>query len=603
MGIVYLAFDSFLKRQVAIKCMRPPGAEEWLASEQLVQRLVREAQAAGSLQHPNIVAIYDIVPNGDSPAIVMEYLDGRALSQFIEPGHPWPLQHAVSVLKQCASALDHAHSRNVVHRDVKPSNIMVDGAGVIRITDFGIAKQLSSNTDLTQGAALGTLEYMSPEQLNGGVVDGRSDQYSLAVMAYQLLTGCKVFDAQTIGAWCAMVLGRAPQPPSTRFQELPPAVDPVFRRALAKSPAERYPSCDEFASDLERVLLQGNVQSVTHVPAPRADAKPKLVAAPSATAVMSNVPVTAVPAPPEEISHRMQQQPRRPVRIAAFCVAGCIVLAAGGITVMHLIERKPKLETSATSNLEEPKKKPSDPGTEWPAPVVADFSASRYTVKSGESLELRWDVREATNVSIDGVGSDLPIQGKRTIRPDASTTYLLRALGRGGTVERPLAIRLLRGPVIQSFIASRPAIQSGQATLLQWNISGATAVFLEGTGQLAPGQTDRPVCPTTSKTYVLKATGPGGTAEKSVDVSVTIQPGQTVQLREFRADPSTIGRGQFSVLRWKVENASSIWIEPDIGLVEACGVLKVQPQSTTRYRLTYQNDRGTMTKPATVTVE
>jgi serine/threonine protein kinase len=111
------------------------------------------------------------------------------------------LQDALSVLKQCASALDHAHSRNVVHRDIKPSNIMVDAAGVIRITDFGIAKQLSSSTDLTQGAVLGTLEYMSPEQLNGGVVDGRSDQYSLAVMAYQVLTGCKVFDAQTFGAW------------------------------------------------------------------------------------------------------------------------------------------------------------------------------------------------------------------------------------------------------------------------------------------------------------------------------------------------------------------------------------------------------------------
>jgi serine/threonine protein kinase len=218
MGIVYLAFDGFLKRQVAIKCLRPPRADELLTWEQMVQRLVREAQAAGSLQHPNIVAIYDIVPNGNSPAIVMEYLHGRALSQLIEPGRQMNPDHTMLVLKQCASALDHAHSRNIVHRDVKPSNIMVDEAGFVRVTDFGIAKQLSSNADLTQGAAIGTLEYMSPEQLNGNVIDGSTDQYSLAVMAYQLLTGYKIFDAETIGAWCTMVLGQEPLPASERFR-------------------------------------------------------------------------------------------------------------------------------------------------------------------------------------------------------------------------------------------------------------------------------------------------------------------------------------------------------------------------------------------------
>ena len=601
MGIVYLAFDSVLKRQVAIKCIRPPRAEQWLSSEQSSQRLLREAQAAGSLQHPNIVAVYDIVPNGDYPAIVMEYLDGRALSHFIEPGQPWPSQHAISVLKQCASALDHAHSRNVVHRDIKPSNIMVDAAGVIRITDFGIAKQLSATTDLTQGAALGTLEYMSPEQLNGTVVDGRSDQYSLAVMAYQLLTGCKIFDAQTIGAWCAMVLGQAPLAPSKRFQGLPPEVDRVFSRALAKGPAERYSSCGEFASDLERVLTLRNVRNAHEVPTPTASAEPKPIAAPSATSVMSGIPLTALPA--EHIRNTAEAWPHRSIKFVALAVTGCIALAAGSFLITHLMERKPRTEQAATSHPDNTKKEMPNRGTEWSPPAVVDFSASRYTVKSGESVELRWDVREAITISIDGVGNDLPIRGTQSIRPDASRTYLLKASGPGGAVEHPLTINVLREPMIHSFTASCPAIHSGEATLLQWNVSGATAVFLEGTGQLSRGQTDRPVCPTASKTYVLKATGPGGTAEKSAVVSVSIQAGQTVQLKEFRADPATIDRGQFSVLRWKVENASSVWIEPDIGQVEACGVRKVQPQSTTRYLLKYQNDRGTMSKPTVVTVE
>jgi hypothetical protein len=245
------------------------------------------------------------------------------------------------------------------------------------------------------------------------------------------------------------------------------------------------------------------------------------------------------------------------MRIAAVCLA-CIVLAASGVAVKYLIGRKAKPPVtpdslggeSGNNSFKDPPKGTSDSGNGSTEPEVVDSSAPRTPVK--------------------------PV-----IHPP-----------------------VIHAPAIHSFIASQPQITSGQPTLLQWNVSGATVVSIEGIGQLVAGQTSRPVCPTAPKTYILTATGPGGTVHKSVDVSVTIPPGQNVKLDQFDADPKTIGRGQVSVLRWNVENASSVWIEPDIGQVEACGVLKVQPLTTTQYRLAYQNDRGTMrSKPVVITVE
>jgi serine/threonine-protein kinase len=214
MGVVHLAFDTLLNRDVAIKSVWLPAGQDLQAWHEVVKRLIREAQAAGSLRHPNIVAIYDVVPDGDSPSIIMEFVEGQTLSAFSTLGAPAEPRFVIRVLKQCAEALDYAHSRGIVHRDIKPANIMVDDAGSVRITDFGIAKVLDATTDLTRGLAIGTLEYMSPEQLEAKPVNSSSDQYALAVVAYRLLTGSKIFEAQTLASWCAMVLARDPLPAS-----------------------------------------------------------------------------------------------------------------------------------------------------------------------------------------------------------------------------------------------------------------------------------------------------------------------------------------------------------------------------------------------------
>ena len=255
MGVVYQAADTLLRREVAMKTLpRPQGqaAKEW---HEAVQRLIREGRAAASLQHPNIVAIYDILPDDDTPSIIMQFVRGKTLAEFNPMGEPLEPSFVMRVLKECAGALDHAHSRGVIHRDIKPANIMLDDAsGCALVMDFGIAKLLDSKSELTGGKVIGTFEYMSPEHMNGELIDGRTDQYSLGVVAYQLLTGCRVFDADTLGTLCYMILMSDPPLASERNPDLGGPVDEVLMRALAKKAGRRYPSCMEFVHALETAL-------------------------------------------------------------------------------------------------------------------------------------------------------------------------------------------------------------------------------------------------------------------------------------------------------------------------------------------------------------
>ena len=561
MGVVYLAFDALLRRNVAIKSVLRPQGEDQQVWHEAVQRLIREAQAAGSLHHPNIVGIYDILLDGDSPSIVMEFITGKTLVEIASPGSQMVPRLLIEVLKQCASALDHGHSRGIVHRDIKPTNVMLDGEGSVRITDFGIAKQLSSTTDLTHGFALGTLEYMSPEQLDGRSIDGGSDQYSLAVMTYKLLTGCKVFEAQTIGAWCAMILNHAPPPASTRMSGLTAEVDPVFARAMAKTSTARYPSCAEFVSELGRALLGEHQRE-------------------SGTPVANSSPHAPLPAESAALA-------------TVIAAGGGVWFGARKLEQAHHVPEAKTDEKFATRTFVPPKPSTSN------LPAIDEFSASQVSLRPGESTVLRWSVRDATAVSISGLGDSLPLQGSRTITPASSKSYVLEAMGPGERVMRTVSVMVMappptNTPVIEAFTPSRSSIQSGESTVLQWNVAGATKISISGVGPVLPGQTTRLVCPTESKSYFLTASGRGGSVSRSVNIEVRIPPGENVKLNQFRADPVSINSGETVVLRWQVENASKVWIDPVIGEVEACGVLKVQPQATTSYQLSYQNDRGTL---------
>jgi serine/threonine protein kinase len=251
MGVVYRARDPRIDRSVAIKTVTLSGLEPD-AEQEYRERFVVEARAAGRLSHPRIVTIFDVAEDPDTltPYIVMEYVSGRSLEEVLctENG-TLPLDTALQVTQELAEALDYAHAQGIVHRDVKPSNIIVAEDGHPKIADFGIAKL--NVPDLPQtGRTLGTPAYMSPEQLRGDPVDGRSDLFSLGVILYQLLTRHRPFQGNSTRTISFKVLNRDPVPATALNAELCPELGHVIARAIAKDPSQRYQTGMEMALDL-----------------------------------------------------------------------------------------------------------------------------------------------------------------------------------------------------------------------------------------------------------------------------------------------------------------------------------------------------------------
>ncbi len=255
MGTVFRARDPRINRVVAIKTIAFPSTDADLMREYR-QRFYREAQAAGRLSHPGIVTIFDADEEraSSTPFIVMEFVDGKPLDQFIagEPEGRLDWHAAIGLLHQIAAALDYAHAHGIVHRDIKPANLLITSEGQVKIADFGIAK-LSKVEATLPGYLMGTPAYMSPEQLNGQPVDGRSDLFSLGVIAYWLLTGHKPFTGQSITEVSIQVATKEPRAASQAAPGLSADFDQVLARALAKDPAQRYQSGKDFAADLQDV--------------------------------------------------------------------------------------------------------------------------------------------------------------------------------------------------------------------------------------------------------------------------------------------------------------------------------------------------------------
>ncbi len=252
MAQVYLARDRSLDRPVAVKELVP----EFATDPSFVERFRREAQAAANLSHPNIVGVYDWGTQDGTYFIVMEYVDGPSLSQVIRRDGPLHPRRAAEVAGEVAAALGSAHSRGVVHRDIKPGNVLLTSSGQAKVTDFGIARALSSaDEDLTQaGSVMGTATYFSPEQAQGLPVDPRTDLYSLGVVLYEMVTGRPPFTGETPLAIAYKHVQDQPAPPSTVIPDLPVALEAVIMKLLAKRPGDRYASAEELRRDLGRFL-------------------------------------------------------------------------------------------------------------------------------------------------------------------------------------------------------------------------------------------------------------------------------------------------------------------------------------------------------------
>ena len=256
MGRVYRARDPIVSRDVAIKTVKPEYLRNDTAAE-FVERFRREAQAAGALNHPAIVAVFDV---GDDH-IVMEHLEGRTLQQEIATRGRFAPEETFAILAPIADALDHAHAAGIVHRDIKPANIMVQTSGIPKLMDFGVAHVEDSVLTVT-GQILGSPSYMSPEQVAGLEVTARSDVYSLAVVAYEMLTGQSPFPGKTITAVIYKVLHDEAPPPRTWNAALPPRYDEVFARALAKDPAARFATARELSGALELRELELSLDDI-----------------------------------------------------------------------------------------------------------------------------------------------------------------------------------------------------------------------------------------------------------------------------------------------------------------------------------------------------
>jgi len=621
MGVVLRGLDPAIGRPVAIKVILLQEFSDPKDREVLRARLFREAQAAGILSHPGIVTVYYVGEEGDNAFIAMEYVNGPSLEKLLNAPPPPGKDVLRQVLWQAAVALDYAHSKGIIHRDIKPANIMLDESGTVKICDFGIAKGLAGQTALTQaGTAVGSPFYMSPEQIRGGALDGRADQYSLGVVAYQALTGQRPFQSEHIQSLFFNIMNEPPRPAYQVNSALSPRVNEVLQKALAKDAPARYASCAEFV----RALL--DAWDAEPVPVPSsAQATPP-------TPVPTSAPVApSAPVPPPEVDTVGTRQPApapAPARAGSRAMlwigglAAVVVVAGLGIGAFYWTKARPhqsEITTRAPSPPPNPgpvaSSQPESVAPSQPAPVarpitpppvvvpalsIENFSVEPQSVAQGKPAILKWSVKHAAEIRIAPDIGVVGAAGARSVTPQSPTTYELTAKAAHGPPQTAsVTLQVRAPPVIQDFSASRTSVQSGQAAVLRWSVTGAERVSIDqGIGNVPLAGT-RPVSPTVSRDYVLEATGPGGSVSRPITINVTYRG--IPKIVRFSADPDTIAAGETAVLRWEVVNADEVRIR-GIGPVDAHGPLRVSPQVTTTYSMSAASSRGTVRKDVTVTV-
>ena len=362
MGLVYKARDPLINRVVAIKVVATSAALPPEAQAEFKERFFREAQAAGNLRHRNIVTIYDVGEEDGLPFMAQEFVDGKSLAQHLKERGKLPLREALTVAKQVSEGLAYAHEQGIVHRDIKPDNILLDSKGRAVITDFGVARIAAS--DLTRtGEVLGTPTFMSPEQVLGKPLDGRSDLFSLGVVLYVMVSGQRPFKGDTISSVCYHVVHSPPEPPVGRLS-VPPEVSLLLEKLLAKAAESRYARAEEAAKTMDEILDRTTALSSEEMVGAQGPPPTKGVTLPAGGTLPSrpSEPMRAEPPP---------LRPRGPLFYAGIVLGGLLVfIVAMGILVAivkyaksgRIEDQRPTLEAAnKPSSSETP---PADAGTE-----------------------------------------------------------------------------------------------------------------------------------------------------------------------------------------------------------------------------------------------
>ncbi len=423
MGVVYLANDPDIERPVAIKTVRPEGVGGE-SLQDLETRFLREARLAGRLQHPNIVTVYDVGRDHGVCFIAMEYVDGHPLTRYLGAGAELPLSARVGIIRQVAEALGHAHERGVLHRDVKPGNILVAKGGRVKVTDFGIGKFTEAATsELTRaGQMVGSPAYMSPEQVKGEKLDGRSDLFSLGIVLYELLTGARPFSGESITTLVYQILHTEPRDPLELKSDLPVSTREVVARLLAKAPDRRPANAQEFIRELRRIEKFQRESELTRRAVSAAPAPPTPEEAGAGGPAGPATSAGTVPAP---------VPPRRsgmPVILGALAVLvavsflllrdrqeGMAPMAAAGPT------RAPALPTAAPAT-PAPTAKPTAAAEPTPLPIEAGPAAA--TPKPRLTPRLRLTAVAAEEKKVAGAEASAPAPAPtsssgRPAHPDA----------------------------------------------------------------------------------------------------------------------------------------------------------------------------------------
>jgi hypothetical protein len=601
MAEVWLGRNVHLGSLAAVKFLN----DQYASRKDVEERFLNEGRRQGALDHPNIVKVYGFDYAGGRSFLIMQYVDGEALDLTLQRTGPLTALQAYPIAKGILQALDFAHSRQIVHRDVKPSNILIDRQGTPYLGDFGIVLAVNEKRLTQTGTVMGTPHYMSPEQIARPMeVDQRSDIYSFGCVLYEMLTGAAPFDHVTGGSGdtdFAVKMAHvqmAPPLPRRRNGAIPEAVEAVVLRCLAKEPAHRYGSCGQVLAALGAALRGG----------PAAVQRPKRVwpwlAAGVAAVMAMGGGVAYWPEQPEVVS--FAASPAKPVTGQSTLISWD-VKNVREVYISGLGKQPPKGATFVKARENAVYGLTGRNGwkrvsrdlllTVVPKVAIVRFELSKNTVKPNEPVELTWEVVGATEVTIGG--SPVKASGSETVREPENASWTIRATGLDGTkVQERRFLEVVRpevpkpvtlAPEVRALYWSPKTVAYGESATLFWDVTGATKVYINQSLQSARGSwTVKGV--QRGIRAILVAIGPGGRTERAAELLVDSRQSETsgnqARIKTFRAEYMTANGGRYVNLHYDAPGASRITIYPEAGPVSAPrGIVSVFPTRRTQYKI------------------